>query len=146
PDVGPHKCLTFFAFDFLAHNRLLWGDDLLTNFLTIPEPIRFAKERLEWIRKMHERNRRKDQSKEFRIMATLGSIIRHYAVLTGLRSLKRADLYEWIQSYEPWLQIMGNHNIFEKYFQYISGKADDPPFNNTHWVKQAKAFIRKMLY
>jgi len=120
--IGPIKLLTFFAFDFLVYNELLWGTDLLQGFPTIPNPNHFATTRLNWIRSFYFKKAHWTGSNSDRLLMTLGSIVRHFAVVKGgLRTLKRNILKEWALTYEKWSE--NTQDVLIPYFEFIEGQA-----------------------
>ena len=134
------KLLTFFAFDFLAHNILLWGKDVLQGFPTIPNPSQFASERLSWIRSFHLKKTNWAGSDSDRLLMTLGSIIRHFAIVKGgLRTLKRHELKQWALTYDKWVE--NSRNILIPYFSFIEGQTQLNPADKDHWREITEQFI-----
>lgn len=142
--IGPLKLLTFFAFDFLVHNFLLWGKDLLHGFPSIPNPNQFASERLKWIRSFYFKKTNWTGSETERLLMILGSIVRHFAVVKGgVRTLKRNALKQWALTYEKWSE--NNPDVLIPYFEFIEGRSKLNPADDDHWRKKVQQFITLIL-
>ncbi|MFW9903147.1 MAG: hypothetical protein ACFFFH_02335 [Candidatus Thorarchaeota archaeon] len=139
--TGPIKLLTFFAFDFLVHNVLLWGNEILQGFPKIPDPSQFASERLNWIRSFHFKKTNWVGSEPDRLLMTLGSIIRHFAIVKGgLQTLKWNEIKHWVLTYDKWTE--NSRDIFIPYFNFIEGQSQLNPADNKHWRETTNEFIR----
>ncbi|MFX0091472.1 MAG: nucleotidyltransferase domain-containing protein [Candidatus Hodarchaeota archaeon] len=141
--IGPLKLLTFLGFDFLSHNQLLWGEDILQLFTRIPDPRDFAEERFNWIKKYYLGQVVNLGSDFFKLIASLGSIIRYTAILNGLRSISRSDLRSWALEYKEW--PLGADEVLIPYFNFIQGITEQTIIEHPDWIDKARYFIESLL-
>ena len=141
--VGPLRNLTFFAFDFINNNRLLWGEDVLKEISTIPNPKDYEKQRMDWIKKQFLRKEGKRSTSD--LLISLGRVIRHYAVLDGIRDLKRAILKNWANNYPNWPSQVDFQTVIRKYFSYITDSSLKPEYLDQYWKIETENLIKLMI-
>lgn len=138
---GPLKLITFFAFDTVKNAKILWGEDVLSTINNIPDPKEFQESRFEWMKEYYYR---KKTNEHVRQLVTLGSIIRHYAVLDGIRDIKKNVLHDWVKTRSGWITVETTE-IFSKYFQFIGNSEVTIDLLDTKWQNETKAFNESIL-
>lgn len=141
--IGSLKLLTFLAFDFLAHNRLLWGEDVLQCFTKIPDPVNYAEDRFKWIKMFYLKQVTIKGSDLFKLLASLGSVIQYFAILNGNHSITKSSLRSWALTFHLWPPKA--EDVLTPYFDYIQGQISQEALIASGWMNKARSFIEYML-
>lgn len=145
PTVGPHKLLTFLAFDFLNNNCLLWGADVLQCFQEVPDPDQFAQSRKEWIRTRFQQNRVPTKGLKENLLMSLGALIQYKAVLDGVRDIRKSSLRSWVLEKHEQMFKTFSKDLFTQYFSFITGESDNAPIHNPQWVAEVEELVERRL-
>ena len=79
------------------------------------------------------------------MLISLGSVIRHYAVLDGIRDLKKSILKEWAIEYRNWLHGINTQLVFQKYFNFITDNTLNLDFLDNLWQKETRLLLDTIL-
>lgn len=137
--IGPLNRLTFFAFDFLQNRRLLWGKDILKVFPSIPDPLPYKIQRINWMKTIYLRKKEKNGDRRSYLLMSLGSIISYVAILDGLRDVTKKNLRIWCLN-SSFFTDQASREVITKYFNFI---LDQNPIDilDTSWVELTEHFI-----
>lgn len=141
--VGPLKNLTFFAFDLMNNKRLLWGEDVLKTLTPIPKPEKYAKQRMDWMRKQFFKKGNERTVSD--LLVSLGSVIRHLAVLDGIRDLRKDRLKQWATQHAKWPSQVDYQTVISKYFEYITNNKLEVDYLDQYWQNETEKLITLML-
>lgn len=140
--AGAVKHLTFLAFDFLAHHQLLSGDDVLDDVHKIPNPLDYATQRLKWIKNYYQ-TKVVPEPDLSNLLMSLGSTIQYFAVMDGIRDIRKPVLARWSEEFEGWHGDISA--VVEPYYDYIMGRRGMNILQTKMWQEKARKFLGDIL-
>lgn len=137
--VGPLNRPTFYAFDFITNNRLLWGKDILKSY-TIPDPLQYKIQRYEWMKSTYFNRKQKGYDKKQNLILSVGIIISFLAIIDGIRDLKKNNLLNWSHTYPLFQGHRNFAQVIENYYKFILLQKETNVLDES-WYKQAEDFV-----
>ena len=138
--------LTFLAFDFFKYNRILWGKDVLKDFNTIPDPMKYKNMQFELVKKNYFLKKEKNRNLYQNVNITLGNLISYFAIIEGIRDISKQKLRDWAESYQLFNQTSDIKSVIDQFFIYsLLDNVSHSYVPDDDWVKRAQSTIEALL-